>query len=247
MDTTTSTAPATFTSTTRDAVAPKWIYSVECRFICTHCGVCGRALKDALSVEKGIGPDCRAMYGDITTGGTPDWEAVRGMIRRFGGGEFAPDVLASEDARIVASVLLHRFSRRFQTARWIPGAVYALGYHKLAERMAKRAKVKLEAGTPEPEVATAPVTPAEIRIETRTDRWEFRGREYSREVLAVTSPKDEGFIAAMKTLPGHRWDREARVWTVPADQRPALWHAIKGAFAGLPLVSAKGTSTIPAL
>ena len=95
---------------------------------------------------------------------------------------------------------------------------------------------------------TAPVAPVagEVRISSRTDRWIFKGKEYTREVLAVSSPRDERFIAAVRALPGRRWDADAKVWTVPATERPALWAAVRGCFAGLPLVSAKGTTTIPA-
>lgn len=33
--------------------------SVQCRLLATHCCVCGKALVDSISVQMGIGPDCR--------------------------------------------------------------------------------------------------------------------------------------------------------------------------------------------
>lgn len=33
------------------------------RMLATHCAVCGRALVDSVSVDFGIGPDCRRKYG----------------------------------------------------------------------------------------------------------------------------------------------------------------------------------------
>lgn len=33
--------------------------STQCRLLATHCCVCGKALVDSVSVELGIGPDCR--------------------------------------------------------------------------------------------------------------------------------------------------------------------------------------------
>lgn len=33
--------------------------STQCRLLATHCCVCGRPLVDSVSVEMGIGPDCR--------------------------------------------------------------------------------------------------------------------------------------------------------------------------------------------
>jgi hypothetical protein len=213
------------------------------KFLATHCACCGKALVDADSVQAGVGPDCRAMHGRDVPTRPADWFAVRTILANFGAELGAPEALITAEteavAHAVANVLVHRFAANFRTARWIPDALHALGYDKLAARCAKRARVKLGA-------VTAPAAPTEIRIESRTDSWDFRGKRYSREVLAVTSPRDERFIQAVRAVPGRRWDAEARVWTVPADQRPALWSAIKTCFAGLPLVSAKGTTTIPA-
>lgn len=213
------------------------------KFIATHCAVCGKSLVDADSVQMAIGPECRKRHGYGVQTCTPDWFAARTILANFGSELGAPETLVTDETEAVAhrlaNVLLHRFAENFRTARWIPDCLHALGYDKLAARAAKRARVKLGA-------VTAPAAPTEIRIESRTDSWDFRGKRYSREVLAVTSPRDERFIAAVRALPGRRWDAEARVWTVPADQRPALWNVIKTCFAGLPLVSAKGTTTIPA-
>ena len=212
------------------------------RFIATHCACCGKPLVDADSVQAGVGPDCRAKHGRDVQTCTPDFVAARTILANFGSELGAPESILTDDspaaAHRAANVLVHRFAANFRTARWIPDALHALGYDKLGARCAKRARVKLGA-------VTAPAT-GEVRITSRTDRWTFKGKEYTREVLAVTSPRDERFIAAVRALPGRRWDADAKVWTVPATERPALWSAVKGCFAGLPLVSAKGTTTIPA-
>ena len=228
-----------------------YINAAATDFIATHCAACGKALVDADSGQTAVGPDCRKRHGYGVPCKAPDWFAVRTILANFGGDVGAPADLITDEtpatAHKLANVLLHRFAKEFRTARWVPDALCALGYDKMAERAAKRARVKLGAVTA-PAAPAAPVQPAEVRIESRTDRWTFKGREYTREVLAVSSPKDERFIAAVKALPGRRWDADARVWTVPATERPALWSAIKTCFAGLPLVSGKGTTTttIPA-
>jgi hypothetical protein len=224
-----------------------YINATATKFIATNCACCGKALVDADSVQTAVGPECRKRHGYGVPTRPADWFAVRTILANFGGDVGAPaDLIADETpatAHKLANVLLHRFAANFRTARWVPDALCALGYDKMAERAAKRARVKLGAVT----APAAPAQPAEVRIESRTDRWTFKGREYTREVLAVSSPKDERFIAAVKALPGRRWDADARVWTVPATERPALWSAIKTCFAGLPLVSGKGTTTtIPA-
>lgn len=219
-----------------------YVNAVATRFVSTNCACCGKPLVDADSVQAGVGPDCRAMHGRDVQTCAADWTAARTILANFGSELGAPESLITDEsaatAHRVANVLVHRFAQSYKTARWIPDALHALGYDKLGARCAKRARVKLGA-------VTAPVA-GEVRIAPRTDRWTFKGKVYSREVLAVTSPRDERFIAAVRALPGRRWDADAKVWTVPVTERPALWSAIKTCFAGLPLVSAKGTTTIPA-
>jgi hypothetical protein len=242
-------------STLANAVASgQWERSEECRFISTHCGCCGRALKDALSVEKGIGPDCRALYGDVTTTATaaPDWVSARTLIACFGATTFSPGVLGCDDARKVSAVLLHRFSRHFRTARWIPDAVYALGYHKLAERMAKRAKVRIgaavaeqtrRASAPVAPVVTAPVVTAPVvKIWNAQVTSTYNRRTTTLEYLTVEAPFSKAFNAAVV---GGRWfDRSIKAWRVPVGSKPALWAALRVAFAGLNLVTKNGTTVI---
>lgn len=250
--TTTTAAAQTFTSTLRHAVTPGvWELSIETKFISTHCGCCGRSLKTPESVEAGIGPECSARYGTLSTrSAEPDMVAARTLIANFGEGVFAPDVLACEDAATVAAVLMHRFSRHFRTCKWIPDAVYALGYHKVAERMAKRASVKIgedaqEPGADAPSVARVRGFRGGFR---RAPRVETVTIAVEGDTLVVRTPFNEGFNAALReTVAGRRWDSAAKAWRVPAAARPALWTALRGAFAGLTLTSPKGESVIPSL
>lgn len=46
------------------------------KMLATHCAVCGRPLVDALSVEIGMGPDCRKKYGKEFEGVTNDARRV---------------------------------------------------------------------------------------------------------------------------------------------------------------------------
>jgi hypothetical protein len=217
-----------------------YINAAATRFIATHCACCGKALVDADSVQAGVGPDCRRMHGYGVQTCTPDWTAARTILANFGAELGAPETLLTDEtpavAHAVANVLVHRFAQSYKTARWIPDCLHALGYDKLGARCAKRARVKLGA-------VTSPAT-GEVRITSRTDRWTFKGREYTREVLAVSSPRDERFIAAVRALPGRRWDADAKVWTVPVANKRPLWEAVRASFKGLPLVSAKGTEII---
>lgn len=253
MNTTENTTVA-FTSNLGHAVTPGvWELSIETKFISTHCGCCGKVLKTPESVEACIGPECRRMYGTLasTRSAEPDWVAARTLIANHGAGVFAPDVLTCNDAAVVAGVLMHRFSRHFRTCKWIPDAVYALGYHKVAARQAKRADVKIGQGAQEP---SAEAAPSVARV--RGFRRGFRRAPMVEEVtiaaegdtLVVRAPFNEGFNAALRqTVAGRRWDSAVKAWRVPATARPALWTALRGAFAGLTLNSPKGESTIPAL
>lgn len=250
-----NTAANTFVSTLAHAVTPGvWELSVETKFISTHCGCCGKELKTPESVEAGIGPECRARYGTLSTrSAAPDFVAARTLIAGFGEGVFAPDVLACEDAATVAAVLMHRFSRHFRTCRWIPDAVYALGYHKVAERMAKRAEVKIgegaqEPGADAPSVARVRGFRGGFRGVRRAPRVETVSIAVEGDTLIVRTPFNEGFNAALReTVAGRRWDSAAKAWRVPAAAKPALWTALRGSFAGLTLTSPKGESVIPSL
>lgn len=274
----------------RAAVSAKgnrWQRSDECVGLATHCACCGKALKDPLSVQLVIGPDCRKMYGNgQNVPDAPDWIAAKTLALNYGVEEDA--VKDWSDAREVCRLLLHIYALAAEANPWVPNAVDALGYRGLAKRMearrdafvkraAKRAadeaKVAAErariakmrgryvgasytgASAPVATPATAtpatmavsPTDPPKVTIGKRTDRWIWHGKEYTKEVLVVASPKHDGFIAAVRSLPGRHWDGASKVWTLPKDQRPALWNALRTHFAGATLVTDQGESTIPAM
>lgn len=103
--------------------------------VATQCAVCARPLVDALSVEGGIGPECRRKYGydsadtdaDIVTA----WKIMTAIGVPPAGGE-APVRMAN---RLVARIALHQTGPDAQQATI---AVYALGYRSLAGRIAHR-------------------------------------------------------------------------------------------------------------
>lgn len=66
-------------------------------------------------------------------------------------------------------------------------------------------------------------------------------------VYAVAAPFSEAFGAALRELaPARRWDREARVWRVPATARRGLWAALQRAFPGAPLITDRGVTVVAA-
>lgn len=112
--------------------------------LATACACCGRALVDAVSVETGIGPDCREKYG-VT----------------FQVGDAAHDE---------ANALVHQVARKGMTrasAEPIFRRLAELGFSVLAERIANRFKATLEA----PKLTEAEV--AALRAEYAAVRAEF--------------------------------------------------------------------------
>ncbi len=63
--------------------------------------------------------------------------------------------------------------------------------------------------------------------------------------FAVAAPFSEAFNAALRAhAPGRRWDKEARVWRIPAKAKRGLWEALLEAFPGAPLITDRGVSVV---
>lgn len=203
------------------------------RFVATHCACCGKALVDAISVQTAVGPECRKRHGFDNAPGPADWTAVECFLTNYGADVRAdsPEVVGCRDARRVANVLVHRFARNYRTARWIPDAVHALGFPKLAERLAKRAHVKLGAKQEPPAVS--------VTVETLTDT--YRGKTSTRTVYVVKAPYSPEFNAAH--VPGRWFDRNVKAWRVRQESRRELWSALQACFKGLPLTAPDGKVT----
>lgn len=94
------------------------------QLVATHCAVCNRPLVDAVSVETGIGPDCRARYGY--------------------------DVQAEPEARQAANKLVHDLAAGAFEGAALVGVLNdlrALGFAKLSGRIAyKKAVIAIEEG-----------------------------------------------------------------------------------------------------
>jgi hypothetical protein len=90
------------------------------KMLATHCVICARPLRDALSAELGIGPVCREKHG---------WDAEIGSL--------------TEEGRIEANGIIHRIAADpANEALRASGCkdLRALGFSKLAERIEYRGK-----------------------------------------------------------------------------------------------------------
>ena len=108
------------------------------KLLATHCACCGRALVDAVSVERCIGPDCAERYGAPEAQGEPNWDRVMAVLD---GIVAVADVNPMFTPREAANKLVFEVARKGVTrdfARPIFEALAALGFEVLADRIAKR-------------------------------------------------------------------------------------------------------------
>lgn len=105
--------------------------------VATHCACCGKDLVDAVSVERGVGPECAKRHGLGKPQG--DMDAEEAFALAYDVPE-ATKAIVGGDARRAANVLVHRIALHQSgenVARWTV-AIAACGFTKLADRVAKR-------------------------------------------------------------------------------------------------------------
>jgi hypothetical protein len=196
------------------------------RLLATHCALCGRALRDAPSVERGIGPDCAEKHGY----GNAERPAVWARVFELTDGLVAVAELTAwnGDAKKGANVLTHRIAAAPE-AEEVPAlieCIAALGFVKLAARLRERL--------------------VEARgVVTIVERPAPTGGSY----LAITTENlsDEQFnalLAQFRTLPGRTWDKATKENRVPAKQKRSLWLSLQAAVPGALLRSGKGETII---
>ncbi len=99
--------------------------------VATECAACARPLLDAVSVEAGMGPDCRRKFHHGEAQTAPNWA----MVNRF-----APEFDASADPHATANAIVHRIASQqtgFDVAR-LTAALWYLGFETLAARIGAR-------------------------------------------------------------------------------------------------------------
>lgn len=119
--------------------------SPSAKLVATHCAVCARPLVDSLSVETGVGPECRKRHGYATANAAPDWSAVQAFIGRHIEALALP-VDWDQDVRRLANVLVHRIAVEQDGVLVLAcvDALRALGFTTLGARCAERlAKIQI--------------------------------------------------------------------------------------------------------
>lgn len=187
------------------------------KMLATRCAVCRRALRDAVSVEIGMGPDCRKNHG------------------------YAEIEDASEEARTAANKLIHQCSLSVRMVNLSAvvrheislhcAALRLMGFRKVADRIEYRGK-------------DAPisdrVTIKEYDLPALPGTWK-RGRWLNARPAVtgylVTAPYKPTAVDAFRNIPGRRWLKEQKATFIPKDGRESLWSLLRDHYAGLTLTS----------
>lgn len=181
------------------------------QMLATQCAACARPLLDAESVEAGMGPDCRRKHGflgrDDDRDAIPCWASVATALGQADADELRARAEASAGpmrgiAHAAANVLVHRIARA-QTGPDVARwtiALAQLGYRRLAQKIGARLHA--------------------VRVD----------HDAATDTFVVRAPFSEAFNAALRRVPGVRWDAVAKVRRVPRAARVALWAAIDEAF-----------------
>lgn len=188
--------------------------------LATNCLACNRPLRDAASVEAGIGPVCRKKYG-------------YGQI--------------DEATRVEANVLIHEAARadtEVPRVLEIATLLESMGASKLADkvrtRFIKPSKNEGKTVTVErlpfvfAEWSRSHVWGDEVALHV----WAPRNKEFNADLKATVSKYDRG----VDTL-----NDKFNCWVVASKCRVELWTLLRRHFAGATLVAPEGKSvTIPA-
>lgn len=166
--------------------------------VATHCAICGRPLLEADSVECGIGPICRKRYGYGVVTHEPNLDRVRKLLAVLKMGDL--DVMDPEVRRTTTNRLIYRIAARDPQAARLCALVDALGYSKIARKIAPR------------------VSKGFVKVVQEDSRL--------RVTLKVPEPREWTF--AMNFLRGvSGWTDARNGGTVPAGSKVQLWETLQ--------------------
>jgi hypothetical protein len=167
--------------------------------VATACCLCGRALLDAASVERGVGPTCAKRAGVGDAAHPAEWERVRALLGALG---LSPR--GYDDARAEANRITHRIGAA-PSAPEVPQlleVIEALGYHRLAAAIAEH------------------VVPVTITVANDNDTLVVTTSRLDDTLF-------EQYVLALRAVPGRHWDTERKANIVPVRSKRALWEALK--------------------
>lgn len=187
--------------------------ALSTKLLATHCAYCGRSLRDADSVEHGMGPVCRARIG-VNPEVAPDWlqaqrffpsaEALKDLPVQFSTLQKALD---KADPHAATNWLIHLASVIFSHGDKVGLkyanavlAVHHLGYVTVAKVLAERL----------------------FKIRLVTDNGDY----------IVNVPHNDDFYQGIWRMRIGRWDRDRKAYRVPKTNRKGLWDLLIQCFDG---------------
>jgi hypothetical protein len=196
----------------------------EAKLVAANCGVCWKGLKDSLSVERGIGPDCWMHYYKEPNALTEANRAEANAILKY------IAVKGKTDEALIACKKLEE-----------------LGFTMLAGRIAARlASIRIDKHVTDPakpytcdkfgfdhyHVFTPNSYAFNSTLKSNVNAAAFAVQQHYpyKDYSKVTSPG-----RFFSVLPGNR-----KGWIVPTANKPALWNALQKGFEGFVGVNPEG-------
>lgn len=182
----------------------------------THCAICHRALRDAASVERGVGPDCAKKYGlgeaqePCNLDGARAYLHKSGLAAAYAGVATKASAAAEWNApRDAANVLVHFLAvhPRFAGAAELVTTIRHLGFVRLADRLAENLPKHKE-------LAKASV----INVTYEGDRMLLSTHNLSDDAF-------QAFLDICRAMPGRRWLADRKLTSLPVSARRAFWTA----------------------
>jgi hypothetical protein len=176
------------------------------KMIATNCAICSRPLCDAVSVERGTGPECAKKHGLFESQARPDWSAAEAALSS---GSLFDQLLEKnrvgfgDDVRSTVNVLVHAIACGQGSPLVVrcAEAIWHLGFRNLVLAIATHRTSAIRA------------------IVVRKGDFGFD----------VEAPYDEEAVAGFRNL-GGRWDGKGKTWCVPRPMRKGLWAVLKACY-----------------
>lgn len=188
-------------------------HAASTKLLATHCAYCGRPLRDADSVEMGMGPICRSRVG-VNPDVASDWlnaqrffptaAQVANLPVQFSTLQKALDKLDPHAATNwlihLASVIFSHGDKAGVKYDVVVLAVHHLGYVTVAKVLAER----------------------HFKIRLATDNGDY----------IVNVPRNDNFYQQVFQRRIGRWDRDRKAYRVPKTNRKNLWALLIECFDG---------------
>lgn len=183
--------------------------------LASHCAACSKPLRDADSVQAGMGPDCREKYGRVAVLGLINVEAAKEALASV---ELGAMLMVRDDGTVdvhaSANKLIHHIAclQDGEKACACIIALWHIGYTEAAERCAKR-------------VGSISIAPHP----QQPDHYVLR------------APYSEAFFSAMRLHGVYgTYDKANKCRLIPVKYRKQLWRCLVDAFPGHIAIGVKG-------